>query len=154
MSNEVTQDNHAGTVEDYSDYSLPQLQAVIAITQDQIAGLQADLGRISFEIGRRFFTPIMEQMKTKKARSATIEAPDGFKIKGSVSKTVSWDGDALQALASAMDWEKAQHYFKIKFSMAEAMFKSVPPGEFKDMLTAARATKDGQCKIEMIAPKE
>ncbi len=92
-------------------------------------------------------------MGVKGALSATIEGPDGFKFKGSISKSVSWDSNALQKLAAEMDWEKAQHYFKIKFSVAEAMFKSVEPGQFKNALIDARTTKDGQLKIEMIAPK-
>lgn len=152
MTNQPT--HHAELVEDLSEYSLPQLQALISIEQDQITAHQKTLGRVSFEIGRRFFNPIMEQMKAKEARSATIDAPDGYKIKGSVSKTVSWDSDGLQTIAGSMSWDEVKHYFKIKFTMAEAMFKALPPGEFKDKVTALRTTKDGQCKIEMIAPKD
>jgi hypothetical protein len=146
-------DPAAAAHEDYSNQSLPQLQAAISIAKDHIAGHQADLNSIAFEIGRRFSDYLLAEMEAKEARSTTIEAPDGFKIKGSVSKTVSWDSSALQKLAAEMDWAKAQHYFRIKFSVAEAMFKSVEPGEFKDKLTDARTTKDGQLKIEMIAPK-
>jgi hypothetical protein len=152
MSNAISQDHHARTVEDYSGYSLPQLQAAISISQGLIADHQAELGRVATEIGRRFSTPLLVQMKAKDTRSVTIEGPDGFKFKGSVGKTVTWDSGALQKLAAEMDWAKAQHYFKIKFSVAEAMFKSVEPGKFKDKLTDARTTKDGQLKIEMIAP--
>ena len=141
-------------VEDYSDHSLPQLQAAISIAQDHIANHQDELKLMSVEIKRRFADPLMAQMAANNARSATIESLDGFKLKGSISKTVSWDSDALQKLAAEMDWAKAQHYFKIKFSVAEAMFKSVEPGKFKDALTDARTTKDGQLRIEMIAPKD
>ncbi len=136
----------------YDNYSLPQLQAVISSTQAEIEVLQKALGLVSVEIGRRFATPLLESMKSKDARSTTIEGPDGFKFKGSVGKTVSWDSDALQKLAAEMDWEKAQHYFKIN-AVAEAVFKSIEPGEFKNEITLARTTKDGQLKIEMIAPK-
>ena len=137
----------------YSAYSLPQLQTEISLTQMRIDELQKNLVSVSVEIGRRFSDYLLAEMEAKSARSTTIEAPDGFKIKGSIGKTVSWNSDALQTLAAEMDWEKAQHYFKIKFSVAEAMFKSVEPGDFKDKLTDARTTKDGLLKIEMIAPK-
>ncbi len=137
----------------YGNHSLSHLRAEIIATQKTIADLQNDLGLISIEIGRRFAEPLLAQMAAKNARSATIDASEGFKFKGSVGKTVTWDSSALQELAAEMDWAKAQHYFKIKFSVAEAMFKSVEPGPFKDALTAARTTKDGQLKIEMIVPK-
>ena len=138
----------------YDNYSLPLLQTEISLTQLRIAELQKNLDAISTEIGRRFATPLLEQMKANSAQSVTIEVgDDGFRFKGSVSKTVSWDSDALQKLAAKMDWVRAQHFFKIKFSVAEAMFKSIEPGEFKNELTAARTTKCGRLKIEMIAPK-
>ncbi len=133
--------------------SISSLQSERSNAVEAAASAKQRISAVDAELVRRFG----EQGKTalanlgKETGTTTLELENGPKLKADVSKTVKWDGDALAALAADMTWENASHFFEIKFSMKEAMYKAQPPGNFLDSLTAARTVKTGDIKIEFAA---
>lgn len=83
----------------------------------------------------------------KQAGDITFIA-DGVKLKASISKTVKWDNDKLQAIASGMEWAVAQRIFDISFKVPEATFKAIPDPELVAKLEAARTVKYGELSIK------
>lgn len=86
----------------------------------------------------------------KQAGDITFMA-DGVKLKASISKTVKWDNDKLQAIAASMDWSMAQRVFDISFKVPEATFKAIPDPELVAKLEAARTVKYGELSIKPVA---
>ncbi len=135
-------------------YTIEQLA-----TERECAGVRAleaknDIAAIDAEYTRRFKEEVDTQMTVNESRSATLDLPGGFKVKGSVSKTVKWDGDRLKAIAATMSWEQASHFFKIAFTMAEATFKALDPtSELAKTAKSARTVKFGDLKVTVEAPK-
>ena len=136
--------------------------------EELIATLKIDIAAINTEIARRFSEQIENSMAAKCKMSTTLDVEGGFKVKGSVSKTVTWDNDALQKIATGMGWDQVKHYFKIKFTVPEAIYNAVDPcadyvvghgddeasANLKAAMTTARTTKYGDLKVELIAPAE
>lgn len=81
--------------------------------------------------------------------SLTIKSLPGVVVKADISQTVSWDQEKLKAIAGTLDWPTAQQLFKITFTVPEAVYKNMLPGELKDKLTDARTTKTGDIKINV-----
>lgn len=119
--------------------------------EDEKAAANARIAEIDAEFVRRFGSTLYGKLKAsdKETGSVTAETEDGFKLKGEVSKTVKWDSGALQTVAMGMSWEEIQHYFKIAFSVPEAIYKAIPPSKLKDALTKARTVKPGDLKVKV-----
>lgn len=140
----------------FDNYSLAQIHQLQGATRDEIATQKVHLAELDAEIYRRFEKVGYYHLAElgKEGGSTTFDAggEDGlnFKVKASISKSVKWDGAALQKIASGMTWEEIQHYFKISFSMAEAIYKALPPGDLKKNVEAARTTKYADMKVELV----
>ena len=137
------------------ELSLDELATERQELRDITAGYEGELVNIEAEITRRFSAlgALALDDAGKDYGTATREIKGGYKLKAEIKQTVKWDSDALQTIASDMTWEKIQHWFKIAFSVPEANFKAMEPGEFKDALTRARTTKLAPLKITLIDPE-
>lgn len=137
---------HNRSLEDLNQVKVGLLMALKTAT--------AEISEIDAEYHRRFSSGLGEKLIAESKQSTTMEIEGGFKAKGSISKSIKWDGDILQTIAVAMNWEEIQHYFKIDFSMSEAIFKALPPGKLRDTVGAARTVKYGDLKVAVTAPAE
>jgi hypothetical protein len=129
------------------NYALDDLVSMRGVSQAAIDHAKAEIAAIDTEYTRRFGPTLQDVLDNTGKQSTSHEIEGGFKAKGSISKTVTWDSDILQTVAATLDWEMIQHYFKIKFSIAEAIFKAVPPGKLKDTFALARTVKYGDLKV-------
>lgn len=144
---------------DYAD-DLRELSLTEIAHERQEYGLAAErvktyLANIQTEIDRRFSgaakLTLDEQGKSYGTASREIEG--GFKLKADIKQTVKWDGAALKAIAAGMGTlQEIEHWFKIEFSVPEAKFKAIPPGDLLDDVTAARTTKLSPLKVTLIDP--
>jgi hypothetical protein len=85
----------------------------------------------------------------KEDGQVSFSPEDGITARGKVDKRVKWDQGGLLALAEAMAWAEVRHYFKIELSMAEAIYKAIPPGPLKDAVTRARTVIRGEPRIAL-----
>ena len=135
-------------------YTIEQLDTEREFATLHMAQAKADITAIDAEYTRRFKDQVETDMTLNESRSATLDLPGGFKAKGSVSKTVKWDGDALKKIAATMSWAQASHFFKIAFTMAEATFNALDPtSELAKTAKGARTVKYGDLRVTVEAPK-
>jgi len=135
-----------------SDYTIDELAADIASIEAVIAEQTGWLADRNAELANRFSGALSNKLNKNTALSGSLEV-DGHKIKGSISKSVKWDSDKLQRMASIMGWDEIQHYFKITFSMSETVFKGMLPGPLQEEMAAARTVKYGDLKVSLVPPK-
>lgn len=95
-----------------------------------------------------------EMMSTsgKQSGEITWTLEDGSRYKGSVSKTVKYDSDKLQRIASSMPWDKAQNVFKIELSVPEATYQDIrklDPALARE-IEEARTVRYGDIKVTPI----
>jgi len=113
---------------------------------------QSVLNLANAALSGRFVDVATAQYAAKEKESGQLGfVHDGCAVKAGISKTVQWDGDALKAIASEMDWGLASHYFDISFKMSEKIYNALPPGELRDKVTAARTTKLGAMSLKIAA---
>lgn len=100
-----------------------QRRNVVALIEQQKAILQQIDDRFAEVLG----AGMREMMSTsgKQSGEITWTLEDGSKYKCSVSKTVKYDSEKLQRIASAMPWEKAQKVFRIELSVPEATYQNI-----------------------------
>lgn len=116
------------------------------------AATASTLAQMDAELLSRYGNAFKDIFAAEQKESGTFTRElDGQKFKGSKSKKVEWDSAALQALASGMSWDEIKHYFKIKFSVPEAIFNAVAPGDLRASFSAARTVKNGDLKIEVVS---
>lgn len=135
----------------YGDFPLPALHAEMKQEKALIAAAKIKLDLLNYEVERRFGDALAEKRSEQDKLSTTLNIDDEFKVKGSVSKKVTWDSGICQTIAASMSWDQAHHFFKIKFTVAEAIFKAIEPGTLKDAMTKARTVEYGEPKVELIA---
>lgn len=130
--------------------TLPQLREEIQNAEARAFAAKSDLDFLLNELNSRLSheAATLFQNAGKQAGDITFITNDGVKLKASVSKTVSWDNDKLQVIASSMDWAAAQRIFDISFKVPEATFKAIPDVELVAKLEAARTVKYGELKIK------
>ena len=118
--------------------------------------LTDEVARVEAHVQERFSEAVSVAYSREKKKSGklNIKREDGFVIEANISKTVKWDSDKLKAVAQGMSWEEIQHYFKIDFSVSEAIFKALPPGPIRDAITNARTTNYGDPKVKLSAPQQ
>ena len=131
----------------FDNYGLDQLTAFRTDTKDSIDRLTAHIAEIDAEYLRRFGSHLESVLTDAGKQSTSVDVEGGFKAKGSISKTVKWDGAVLQTIAASMSWEEIRHYFKIDFAVPEAIFKALPPGKLKEAVEKARTVKYGDLKV-------
>lgn len=86
--------------------------------------------------------------KTGKAHgSATVEIGHGLKLKAEIGQKVDWDQTKLRAILATMPWDRATHYFDIKFSMKEKMWSALEPGDFRTAVADARTVTLSPIKV-------
>ena len=121
----------------------------------RLSAVQRDLAAIQDEINRRFegAAKLALDEAGKEHGTATRTMEGGYKIKADIKQTVKWNSDVLQVIASDMDWEQIQHWFKISFSVPEAKFKAMPPGDLQKAVATARTTKLAPLKVTLIDPE-
>ena len=140
-------DNQAAPAGRLENHDLNQLVAIRDAAQADIDEAKAETADVDAEYVRRF-GPALEGVLTEAGKqSTTVDVEGGFKAKGSISKTVKWDSDILQTIAASMSWEEIKHYFKIDFSVPEAIFKAIPPGKLQEAVEKARTVKYGDLKV-------
>lgn len=118
----------------------------IVSTQQKIARLNKELTIRVHETVKAAYADAQKEDGT-----LTVKSVPGVVVKGSISKKVEWDQTKLMALASTLPWDKVQHYFKLEFSVPEAIFKAVEPGPMRDALVAARTVKRGDLSVTVSA---
>ncbi len=133
----------------FDNYGLDQLTSFRATSQAVIDKEKVAIAEIDAEYLRRFGSHIEDVLDSAGKQSTTVDIEGGFKAKGSISKTVKWDSDVLQTIAVSMGWEEIKHYFKIAFTMPEAIFKALPPGPLKEAVEKARTVKYGELKVSI-----
>ena len=129
-----------------TELSLAELRARI-VEAAAYATRAANYGKeAAAEIDRRLQQDAKNLMaaKGKTSGEATLEV-DGEKYKVEISKSVSWNNDALQQVASTLDWATTQKLFKIDLSVSETIFKAAESTnpELFAQLQAARTVKYG-----------
>ncbi len=70
-------------------------------------------------------------------------------FKAVVDRRVEWNSDALKEIAAGMSPVDAATFFKITYSVADAMFKAILNPELKAKLTVARLVKYSEPKISL-----
>ncbi len=143
----------------FKNANLPSLFAARAALVDEL-----DIARRTFDATQ---APKVERLKeldtdiaamgTPLARAAyekegkpdgTVRFASGDKIfKSEIKKTVTYDGDALMAIAGSIPWEEARTIFKFKADVPEKNFKALPDGPLKDAIMAARTARYSEPKI-------
>lgn len=100
-----------------------QRRNVVALIEQQKAILQQIDDRFAEVLG----AGMREMMSTsgKQSGEITWTLEDGSKYKGSISKTVKYDSEKLQRIASTMPWDKAQKVFKIDLSVPEITYQNI-----------------------------
>lgn len=78
-----------------------------------------------------------------------VDPQHGIWATATIRQTVAWDQDKLKALAATMPWADVKHYFDIKFSVKESVYKAVPPSPLKVALDDARTTMIGGIAVEL-----
>ena len=141
--------------DDLREMTLAELSLERADLGQMLAGYGIHMNDIQNEIDRRFsgLAKLSLDEAGKEYGTATREMEGGFKIKADIKQTVKWDSDKLQAIAASMDWEMAQHWFKISFSIPEAKFKAMAPDLLQKQVADARTTKLSPLKITLIDPE-
>lgn len=135
----------------YAQHSVAALYGKMEEVNRRIKNEKAELVLLNGEIERRFGEAVHRKRDEQDKLSTTLDIDDEFKVKGSVSKKVIWDTGICQTIAASMSWDQAHHFFKIKFTVAEAIFKAIEPGTLKDAMTKARTVEYGEPKVELIA---
>lgn len=140
---------------DYATMPLPDLYDCLTASEAELFATKGRHVALLAEIGKRFTPNVRAAITLSGKPSGTFNTDlgSGFTAKAEVSKKVEWDQDKLRALAGAMTLEEVFHYFKIEFSVPEAIYKALPPGELKKKIDAARTTKYGDPKITIVPPE-
>lgn len=111
---------------------------------------KAALGAIDAEILAATKARVEQLYALTGKTHGTVTADVGdFKIKGDISKTVSYDTAKLLPIASKMSYEEATKTFKIEFSVAEKVYKGLTP-ELRAEIDKARTTKYAPLKITLV----
>lgn len=85
----------------------------------------------------------------KTAGALTVTLDGGLVAKADIPKKVKWDQAKLQAIAAGLPWAQVAHLFKIEFTVPEAKFKALMPGELRDAVAAARDETTGALKFDV-----
>lgn len=125
---------------------LYSLQATLAA---EAAALKTQQTALKTEFTRRWGNALTKQLATTLKSTTNLEDM-GFQVKGEVDKTVTWDSKKLMDLASTMPFADVLAFFKIKFEVPEATYKSLLPSDPKKAaIDAARTVKYGDVKVTL-----
>jgi hypothetical protein len=141
----------AAALEAMTPAELREYGAALAKTAAEFKG---DLDAFNAVVARRFGRDVAAayEAEDKQAGTVRVKVADGVELKADTSKTVEWDQDALMAIAGTMDWATARHWFTFKIGLPEKRFDSLPPGDLRDRITAARTVKYGAPKLTLASP--
>lgn len=119
------------------------LEATLAPKKAKLEELNTDIATIAVPLARAAY-------EKEGKPDGTLRFASGDKIfKSEIKKTVSYDGDALMAIAGSIPWEEARTIFKFKADVPEKAFKALPEGPLKASIMAARSTKYSEPKITL-----
>jgi hypothetical protein len=119
-----------------------------------VAPLNAELDAIRAAVEARYTHRVVDAYGNRASGDVTVPLDGIAKLKGSRSKAVKWDGEALRKLATSLSIAEINHLFKIDFSIPESIYKALPPGPLKDKIDAARTVKYGALQIDLEDARE
>ena len=132
-------------ISDLSRATLSDLLAEQDAAAMAMANAKARQANVAQELQGRYAESAKQALEQAGKSHGAISLPlqDGFGIKADSKQTVTWDSDALQAVAATLPWERVVALFKIKFSMSETIYKGVAAlsPELRAKIDAARTTK-------------
>ena len=139
-----------GNPRPYSAATLSALADLLNEIDGEIATRSVKRSQIMDELTMRHDTAIAAQLAATGKGTAHLEI-DGLKITGGITKSVKWDGPALQAMAFNMPWETVKTLFKIDFALSEASYAALQIGaalspEGKALFDAAEKARTVQYK--------
>lgn len=130
------------------DISLAELKELRAAAERDAKSAQLEMKEIDAELVRRYGQAGKEKLLEAGKNHGTLTfEQEGAKLKFELKQAVTWDGDALREIARSMDMSQIDHLFDIKFSVPEAKFNALMPGNLRDRIARARTTKPGDAKI-------
>ena len=142
---------------DYSVMPIAELYGVLQASEAELARTKAAHAVLLNAVGERYTGAVQAALTADGRPSGTfsnIDIGDRFSVTAEISKSVSYDQDKLKALAGTLTWPEVCHYFKIEFTVPEAIYKAIPPGPVKTAIEAARTTKYGAPKLKIVPPAE
>lgn len=122
--------------------------------QRALAEAQADVKEYGAEVARRFAATAKAAYEAagKEHGKVSFDLHSGLAIEANTSKSVSWDNDKLMAIARDLSWTEVDHYFTVKFTMSETIYKGLLPGsDIKAKVDAARTVKYGDPSIKLVS---
>ena len=112
---------------EHAAMTLPQLHAALEYRTKEMNDAKARAAIIAAEIHSRLELSAKQAFEQagKTHGKMTLPLQDGLVAEVDLPRTVKWDSEKLQAVASTLPWERVAAMFKIAFSMPEAIYKGV-----------------------------
>jgi hypothetical protein len=120
--------------------------------QDNLARADAELKRqkevFAVVMARRYEDKARAVYQAEKKDTGTVNlaASNTLSLKVEIDKKVEWAQDALLAIFNKMKPEDARHYAKVKYEVAEAVYKAAPPA-VQAQLKTARTVRAGKMRF-------
>lgn len=127
-----------------STFNIERLRASHEDAVRRVDLAKADQDAITAELMRRYGVQYAAILKASDRQSGELNGHvDGVGICYSVSKAVKWDSKKLIALANRLPTAIALKTFTVKASVAEIIFKALPP-DLKAQVSEARTATYGE----------
>lgn len=123
------------------DYEIDELYQTLLAAESSMKIAKDNMKRVQDEINGRYQPTIDSLVDEANKDTGTFHAiVDGYKVTQVVAKSVKWDSDELQELASSLTWDEVQSLFQIEFSMSEAQYDAMKLGrpDLSSKVDAAR----------------
>jgi len=118
---------------------LSNLRAMYDATTARMVQARYNLKQIADELGARFGDRFKAQLHNQ-GRDAGEETTliDGYRVKMSVDKSVTWDQDMLRQLLVELPWDQAKEIITMKLSVGERTYARIVDDNLRGRLTGAR----------------
>lgn len=120
--------------------------SVHAALQEEYAALQERTKRI----GAVLDAGLQQAYGGQNAPGTSHRERDGFDIKTTIPKSVAWDSDTLETMAT--DPQVAE-YVDCKLSVSESRYKAMPQ-RIRDVVDRARTVKMGKARFDFMKKEE
>lgn len=139
---------------DFTSHTEAQLADLFNSKTEEVAAAGAIKRAITAELNRRLAESSAAAFKAanKGFGQMHVNGADGTHFKAEAKKTVEWDQDMLQAVASKIPYQRFLEIATIKVSITEKSYGNCSPEELA-LINPARTVVIGEMQISPIKPK-